>query len=258
MKCIEQAWRQYVLFWGLAFALFTPVTAHSDEISRQCTDTNLDLINTLRSCDVVIGRQNTPRAERIRAFQVRAKIHLASRNIDASINDLTSAISALPDGKLKGYVLFLRGQTRFDYSARTPQSVDASLVDLEQADNLSPDNPRIIELLARVYGHKGLHLNAINQATAVLKNDDRALTARKVRAAAYEASGNTREALIDLDILLERQRGNPDLLTWRGRIHERRRNLVQALADYRNAARLETTQELLDSIERTEKALGQK
>lgn len=256
MRGIDQVWRTIGSVMGASLFLLTPIAAHSDQIARQCTDTHIDLINALRSCDVVIGRQNTPRADLIRAFQIRAKLHLARGNIDASMNDLTSAISALPDGKLKGYVLFLRGQTRFDYQPRTPQSTDTALVDLERADTLSPDNPRILELLARLYGHKGLHLNAIKHATAVLENDNRALVARKVRAAAYEAMGSSREALKDLDILIARQRGAADLLAWRGRLHEKRRNVVKALADYRNAARIETTEELLEGIARVEKILN--
>ena len=255
MKRFWQVCRFFIPVSGVAFFLFMPSISKSDEISRQCNDTNLDLNNALRACDVVIGRQNTSRAKRIRAFQVRAKVHLAAGNITASLNDLTSAIAALPDGRLKGYVLFLRAQTRFDYVARTEKTITASLADLERADTLAPANPRIIEILARVYGFSGQYSKAIDRATRVLNNDPRALIARKIRARAYETLGQNRNAIRDLDSLLARTRGDSTLLAWRGRLHEKRRNVVKALADYRNAARISTTQELLDGIKRLERIL---
>ncbi len=256
MMWFNQVWRLLLPIFGIGLILFAPSSVEADRISRLCNDSSTDLINTLRACDVVIGRQNTGLAERIRAFQIRAKAHLATDNITAALNDLTSAISALPDGKLKGYVLFLRAQTRFDYSPRTDNAIAASLADLEQGDTLAPANPRIIEILARVYGFSGQHQNAIDRATSVLENDYRALAARKIRAYAFEALGKNREALIDLNALLERQRGNSDLLAWRGRLYEKRRNVTKALADYRNAARIKTTQNLLDGIKRMERILG--
>lgn len=241
---------------GFAVFLLLANPATADEISDACNESLTDVINTLRACDVVIGRQNTDRASRIRAFQTRAKAHLAAGNLKAALNDFSSAISALPDGKLKGYVLFLRAQSRFDYGNRTQQTIAASLDDLEVANGLASGNPGILETLSRVYLAAERYRDAIWSAETALTHDPRMIVARKTRARAFEAMGRTRDALTDLDILLKRQLADPGLLAWRGRLHEKRRNIRQALADYRNAARIKTTQELLDGIKRMEKVLG--
>jgi len=243
---------------GVAVLLLISAPASGDDIADACNDTLNDITNTLRACDVVIGRQNTDRATRIRAFQVRARTHLAAGNLNAALADFSTAISALPDGKLKGYVLYLRAQSRFDYSPRSPKSIALSLDDLERANVLASGNLRILETLARVYSAAGRDQAALGSANAALVIDPRSRSARKVRARAYESRGMNREALDDLNILLHRQLADPDLLTWRGRLHEKRRNAVKALADYRNAARVKTTQELLDGIERMERVLGRK
>jgi len=254
----KRKWRRILPVVGLVLFLFAPPESHANAIENQCKDTYFDITNTLRACDVVIGRQNTDRATRIRAFQVRAKVHLAAGNITAALDDFSSAISALPDGKLKGYVLFARALTRFDHYHRTDAAIALSLADLEQANNLAPGNPRIVEKLARLYEASGHYRDAIRVASIALQSDPQALAARKTRARAYEAMGKNINALSDLDILLERQKSNADLLTWRGHLHEKRRNYVHALADYRNAARHRTTQELLDRINRIERLLNRR
>jgi len=255
MTWLDQVWTYLKPAFG-GVLLFMASAASADEISDACNDNLGDVVNTLRACDVVIGRQETDRASRIRAFQVRARTHLAAGNVAAALSDFSTAISALPDGKLKGYVLYLRALSRFDYTKHTRQSIASSLGDLERANALAPANPRILETLARVYGTAGRPRDAIRNASAALAYDPRLPTARKVRARSYETTSQTRKALNDLDVLLERQLADPDLLTWRGRLHEKRRNLRQALADYRNAARVKTTQELLDAIARLERVLG--
>jgi tetratricopeptide (TPR) repeat protein len=266
MKRIEQVWTSFKLGpgpglkVGVLLFMFNFITVNfsvADEISEGCNETLTDLTHTLRSCDVVIGRRNTDLATRIRAFQVRGKTHLAVGNIRAAMADFTSALSALPDGRLKGYVLYLRGQSRFDYAKRTDGVINASLDDLENANALAPANPRILETLARIYLIADRPEDAIRTANSAVENDPRALDARKSRAQAFEATGRNREAISDLNALLERRIGDPDLLAWRGRLHEKRRNVKQALADYRNAARRKTTQQLLDGIKRMERVLGE-
>jgi len=256
MKWFGQVWAITLPAFGVLLLLFSADPVGADEVSDACNDNLGNITNVLRACDVVIGRQETDRATRIRAFQVRARTHLAAGNIDAALSDFSTAISALPDGKLKGYVLYLRAQSRFDYTRRDPQALKDSLNDLERANELAPANPRILEILARLYQAAGRNQEAIKSAGEALFYDPRSISARKTRAQLYDADGLTREALIDLNILVERQLANPDLLTWRGRLHEQRRNLKQALADYRNAARVKTTQEVLDGIQRVERALG--
>jgi len=256
MKCFGQVWTVTFSVFGVVLLLLTAGPVGGDEISDACNDGLSDITNILRACDVVIGRQETDRATRIRAFQVRARTHLAAGNIAAALADFSTAISALPDGKLKGYVLFLRAQSRFDYTPHSLQSITDSLNDLERANGLAPANPRILETLARLYQATGRNQQAIKSTDEALFYDPRSISARKTRAQLYEADGLTREALEDLNVLVERQLANPDLLTWRGRLHEKRRNLKQALADYRNAARVKTTQEVLDGIQRVERVLG--
>ena len=256
MKCFGQVWTITPPAFGVFLLLLTAGPVGGDEISDACNDGLSDITNILRACDVVIGRQETDRATRIRAFQVRARTHLAARNITAALADFSTAISALPDGKLKGYVLYLRAQSRFDYTQQSPQSIKDSLNDLERANGLAPANPRILETLARLYQAAGRNQDAVKSTGEALIYDPRSISARKTRAQLYEADGLTREALNDLNVLVSRQLANPDLLTWRGRLHEKRRNLIQALADYRNAARVKTTQEVLDGIQRVERVLG--
>jgi len=231
-------------------------TATAGDPLGGCNETHRDTLNTLRACDVVIGRQDTHKAVRLQAFQIRGKAHLAAGNITAALADFTTVINALPMGKLKGYVLYLRGQSRFDYTEKTPASLKASVGDLEVANDLAPDNPRIMETLAKAYSVAGRHEDALRVASTVIQLNPRTLTAFRVRAASHEALGRNREAILDLNTLIDRKLRDAELLTWRGRLHEKRRNAHQALADYRNAARVETTDDLLAGIKRMEKLLG--
>jgi len=236
--------------------LLAPSLGRAGDALGDCNETHRNTLNTLRACDVVIGRRGTNKAVRIQAFQIRGKTHLATGNVSAAIADFTSAIDALPNGKLKGYVLFLRAQSRFDYTEKTATSLKATLDDLEIANDLAPDNPRILESLAKAYSAAGQHEDAARTAALVLTIDPRALNAYKVRATAFEALGQTHDAILELNTLLDRKLRDPELLAWRGRLHEKRRNAYLALADYRNAARLETTNELLAGIKRMKALLG--
>jgi len=92
---------------ALCLAATTPVPA--DTAAEGCREAYGDVENTILSCDVYIAKPATRPIDRIRAYQIRAKAHLAAGHIQEALVDFSRAIDEMPDGRLKGYVRFLRG-----------------------------------------------------------------------------------------------------------------------------------------------------
>ncbi len=235
-------------------ALWAVSAASASEASNGCREAYSDYLNTIYACNLVIAKPSLATPHLIRALQIRAQALLASGRPLAAIRDYSIAIDRLPVGRLQGYILYLRGTTRLKY-LRDGQKTGTA--DLERANRQAPANTRILEALAGAYANQDRQRDAIGMASRVLDVDPRSVIARKIRARALELTGQSHLAIKDLDKLISDTPRDYDLSLWRGRIHHLRNNLHAALADYRNAARVKSTDELLTKIESLERALGQ-
>jgi len=237
---------------SVALCLAVVFPARSDTAAEGCREAYGDVENTILSCNVYIAKPSTRPVDRIRAYQIRGKAHLAAGHIEEALVDFTRAIDDMPDGRLKGYVRFLRGTVWFDHTPRTPDNLQRALIDLEAADLEAPGVPRILETLARAYIRAGNDDRAVRAGTLALEGDPKSMIARRMRATALERRGDIEQARWDVDALVRRLPKDADLKAWRGRLHEKLGAWPRALYDYREAAKIETTDELLAAIERME------
>ena len=224
--------------------------ASASKAHKGCREAFSDYTNTIHACNVLISSPDIPAAQLIRALQVRAGAYLASRNPELAEQDYTSAIERLPKGQLQGYILYQRGQLRVTY---LPKKREAGLVDLYQANALAPANTRILEALALAYLGQNNAKDALIYATQAVEIDPRSVIARKAIARAYQTQGKTHLVLKELNALLNLSPRDHDLLVWRGEINQKRNNIHAALADFRRAARIKSTDEILYRIRELEK-----
>jgi len=249
----RNAWTERVGFLFLALCLTAVIPARADTAAEGCREAYGDVENTILSCNVYIAKPTTRPVDRLRAYQIRGKAHLAAGHIEDALVDFTHAIDDMPDGRLKGYVRFLRGTVWFDHTPRTPENLQRALIDLEAADLEAPGVPRILETLARAYVRAGNNDRAVRAGTLALEGDPKSMIARRMRAMALERRGDIEEARWDVDALVRRLPRDAELKAWRGRLHEKLGAWPRALYDYRAAAKIETTDELLAAIERMER-----
>jgi len=113
--------------------------------------------------------------------------------------------------------------------------------------------PRILETLARAYVRAGNDDAAVRAGTLALEGDPKSMIARRMRATALERRGDVDQARWDVDALVRRLPRDAELKAWRGRLHEKLGAWPRALYDYREAAKIETTDELLAAIKRMER-----
>lgn len=239
-----------------AFLLFSHhAGAEGNEAGRGCREAFSDHINTVRACNVVLASPSLPIPEVIRALQIRAQALLGTGKPELAITDYTRAISYLPKGQLQGYIFYLRGKTYLEFLSITAENLKLATRDLEQANWQAPYNSRILEALTTAYMKQQRPEDAIRTATEALRADERSVIARKLRAHAQEQIGKARFALDDLDVLLVNTPHDHELLIWRGRIHQNRNNIHAALADFRKAARILTTDDILKRIRQLEAVL---
>lgn len=217
-----------------------------------CQEAFADHVNTIRACNVLLASPRLSIPEQNRALQIRAQALLASDRPKEAIRDFTTAIENLPEGQLQGYLYYMRGATYIKHLS--PRSKEG-LKDLETANNLAPGNTRILELLAQTYLTQGNFKAAVNRASEALDTDPRSVIALRTRAKANDNLGFTRLVLADLNDLLEHTPKDYDLFVWRGRVHQKRNNLYAALADFRKAVRLKSSDDLVSTIQRLERAL---
>ncbi len=245
----RKIWPATLLLIVMAFACLNVKASAS---TNGCRDGFSDYKNTIYACNVLIAKPGLSTPQMVRALQVRAQaLIVANRPADA-VRDYTSAIERLPKGRLQGYLLYLRGRTNLEY---LNGQVGQGTRDLEAANTLAPGNTRILEALAGAYYGQARYQEAITISTQAIDADPRSVVARKIRAQANENIGKAFKALVDLDMLLIQMPRDYDLLVWRARIHYTRNNSYAALADYRKAARIKTTDEILAVIARLERIL---
>jgi len=247
------AWTERAGFLSLALCLAAASPTRADTAAEGCREAYGDVENTILSCNVYIAKPTTRPIDRIRAYQIRGKAHLAAGHIDEALVDFTRAIEEMPDGRLKGYVRFLRGTVWFDHTPRAPDNLQRAMIDLEAADLEAPGVPRILETLARAYVRAGNDDRAVRAGTLALEGDPKSMIARRMRATALERRGDIEQARWDVDALVRRLPKDGELKAWRGRLHEKMGAWPRALCDYREAAKIETTDELLAAIERMER-----
>ena len=227
----------------------------ANEVEKGCREAFGDYINTIHACNVVLASSSLPIPEVIRALQIRAQALLGAGKPDLAITDYTRAMTYLPKGQLQGYILYLRGKTHLDFLSFSAEHLQMAVNDLERANAQAPLNTRILEALAAAYMKQQRFEDTIHAATDALRADGRSVIARKLRAQAEEQLGRARLSLVDLDSLLLNTPHDHELLIWRGRIHQNRNNVHAALADYRKAARVQTTDDLLMKIRQLESLL---
>ncbi|NQV99035.1 MAG: hypothetical protein HQ483_05020 [Rhodospirillales bacterium] len=249
----RSGFRRTVFGGALSALLCLSHTARTSEAEKGCREAYADHANTIFACNVVIASPSVPIPQLIRALEIRAQALLSTGKPELALVDYTHAIGYLPAGKLQGYILYLRGKT---YLIHLADQLPNALADLQRANRQAPGNTRILEALATAYGKAGQTVDAIRIASEAIASDRRSVTALQIRAESYEKRGQIRQALDDLDALLAESPHDPDLMIWRGRIHQRRNNLYAALADYRNAARLRSDADLLARIQRLEQQIG--
>jgi len=222
------------------------------EVREGCRDSFSDYSNTIYACNIIIATPGLPVPELIRALQVRAQALVGVGQPHDAIRDYDSAIDRLPSGRLQGYILYLRGRTRLEHLT---EEQGLGIADLERANALAPSNTRILEALASASFKQNNLENTIKHASNALESDPRSVIARKLRARALDNTQQSYLALRDLDVLISATPRDYDLLVWRARIHHRRNNLHAALADYRKAARIRSSDELLSLITQIEQWL---
>ncbi len=245
-----------ILHWSLlsSLLLFAPYSwANAPE--KGCREAFGDYLNTIRACNVVLSSPTLQIPEVIRALQIRAQALLGAGKPELAVIDYSRAITYLPKGQMQGYILYLRGKSRLDFLSSSPEVLETAVQDLEQANAQAPLNARILEALATAYLKQQHPEDAIRAATEALNADERSVIARKLRAQAHELTGRPRLALPDLDALLLNTPHDHELLVWRGRIHQNRNNVHAALTDFRKAARIQTTDKILERIRQLESLL---
>lgn len=233
------------------FCLIPP--SHANEAAKGCREAYADHANTIRACNVVIASTEIPVPHLIRALQIRAQALLSVGKPSDAVVDYTSAIVRLPTGQLQGYILYLRGRVRVQF---LPDQSELGLLDLEQANAQAPANTRILEALAEVYLKNNQPEKTIRAASQAIEADPRSVVARRAKAHAHEKKGQLRLVLAELNTLLLQSPHDYDLFVWRGRIHQKRNNIYSALADYRKAVRIRTSDVLLERIKKLERALN--
>lgn len=247
VSCLR--WLLPLIVWWMAIVSWP---AAGGDVRDGCREGFSDYSNTIYACNIVISTPELATPELIRALQIRAQALVGSGQPGAAVRDYSSAIDRLPSGRLQGYILYLRGRTRLEHIT---ESRVEGISDLERANTLAPANTRIREALASIYFQQGRYEKAIKHSSDVLASDPRSVIARKVRARALEQSGQSYLTLKDLDVLITGTPRDYDLIVWRARIHHTRNNLHAALADYRKAARIKSSDELLSLIVQIEQWL---
>lgn len=226
--------------------------AHGSDVEDGCRESFTDHANTILACNVVIASPSISIPRLIRALQIRAQAFLSTGRPEEAVADYSNAIEKLPVGQLQGYILYLRGRIRVRY---IPGQLEQGTHDLELANAQAPANTRILEALAEVYLAMEQPLETIRVASQAIETDARSVIARKSRARAYDQLGKSHLALKDLNALLLQTPHNYDLIFWRGRIHQKRNNIYSALADFRNAVRIQSSDALSERIQELERLL---
>jgi tetratricopeptide (TPR) repeat protein len=115
------------------------------------------------------------------------------------------------------------------------KAYEASLADFAEAQRLNPDNPQVPAYRCLTHIGMGRFDEALADCNAALAKSNNVFTLTS-RGNAYLGKGNLDAALNDYDAALKINPNYVRAYVGRGQLHEKRRNLAAARADYRTVA----------------------
>jgi len=176
-----------------------------------------------------------------RAYHDRAMVHAARRDYDRAIEDYTQAVQLMQDDAdadcVQNFASAYRG--RADERYRKGKYAEA-LADYDQAIRLRPDWGIAYNQRGLVHGAVGEYDKAIVDYTKSIELDtDFEYVYYYNRGCAYDSTGDYARAIADFTAAIKRKPDYASAYRFRGRVHEKMGEKVQAEADLTKARALE-------------------
>ena len=162
------------------------------------------------------------------AYNDRGTLYLRKGALQSALDDFSSAIKYAPN--------LLIAYANRAHVATMNKDYDAALADYAAAEKIDPNSVHLHSNRCITYGAMDKFDEAIADCNAVIDQMPKNQYALNNRADVYLAKGNLDAALKDYNVILALNPNNVRAHAGRGLLFERRRDLVQARADYRSAA----------------------